>query len=106
MQAGRMRYRLELLEPVKSVSGSGACAEAYVPRGTAHAERVRMSGRRVEEVGEHFADYHVEFNVRDAHPVRDGWRVRQLGGDLYAVTNVVPNRERGMLTLVCDRVNV
>ena len=72
---------------------------------TVWAERAKQTGRRNEEVGEHFPDYRAEFNIRDAHPVGDNWRVQQLGGYLYTVTNIIPNIDRGMKTLVCERVN-
>ena len=38
-------------------------------------------------------------------PAEEGWRVQQQGGRLYEVTAIVPNRDRGMITLICDRVN-
>lgn len=105
MQAGKMRYRIEILEPVKGANRFGEQAETFESRGTAWAERVKLTGRRSEEVGEHFPDYSVRWNIRDAHRVEENWRVRQLGGYLYTVTNIIPNRDRGMLTLVCERVN-
>ena len=106
MQAGRMRYRLKTFEPVSDTDQWGDEApKDYVERNTIHAERVKLSGNRSEEVGEHFPDYRVEFNIRDAHPVKELWRVEQLGGYLYTVTNVIPNIDRGMKTLVCERVN-
>lgn len=106
MQAGRMRYRLKTFEPVADTDQWGDEApKGFVERATIHAERVKFSGNRSEEVGEHFPDYRVEFNIRDAHPVKELWRVEQLGGYLYTVTNVIPNIDRGMKTLVCERVN-
>lgn len=104
MYAGRMKYKLVLMRPVTTEARFGAETD-YEDTTTVWAERVKISGRRSEEAGEHFPDYHVEFNIRDAHPVDDNWRVRQLGGNLYTVTNVIPNRDRGMLTLICERVN-
>lgn len=105
MQAGRMKYKLLLLQPVASGNGFGEEALAYTEFRTVAAERVKVSGNRSEEAGEHFPDYRAEFNIRDAHPVKENWRVRQLGGYEYTVTNIIPNLDRGMLTLVCDRVN-
>lgn len=105
MLAGRMKYMLEILEP-KTVCGDfGDQVTEYVSFRTVHAERVKISGSRSEEVGEHFADYRVEFNIRDVHPVKESWHVRQLGGYEYIVVNVIPNRDRGMLTLCCERLN-
>lgn len=105
MQAGRMKYKLELLRPAAAVDGFGEETPDYISVRTVAAERVKTSGNRSEEVGELFPDYRVEFNIRDAHPVDENWRVRQLGGHLYTVTNIIPNIDRGMKTLICERVN-
>lgn len=105
MRAGAMKYRLKLLRPVTTTNEFGEEAQTYEETRTVWAERVKQSGHRSEEVGEHFPDYAAEFNIRDAHPVKEQWRVLQLGGYLYTVTNIIPNIDRGMLTLVCDRVN-
>lgn len=83
----------------------GAETVTYTKTRTVWAERVRATGNRSEEVGEHFPDYTVEFNIRDAHPVQENWRVQQLGGYLYTVTNIVPNLDKGYKTLLCERVN-
>lgn len=105
MRAGALKYRLVLMEPVYAPGRMGDKKADYIDRGTVWAERVKMTGNRSEEVGEHFADYRVEFNIRDAHRVSENWHVRQLGGYEYIVTNVIPNLDRGMKTLVCDRLN-
>lgn len=105
MRAGAMKYRLALLKKETRTNDFGEEAETYVQTRVVHAERVKHSGNRSEEVGEHFPDYRVEFNIRDAHPVEENWRVRMLGGHLYTVTNTIPNIDRGMKTLVCVRVN-
>jgi SPP1 family predicted phage head-tail adaptor len=100
-----MKYRLELQRPVVVPNEFGEMAPTFEVTKTIHAERVKMSGRRRIEMGELTADYSVDFNVRDVHEVSEGWRVRQLGGYLYSVTNVTPNADRGYKTLTCDRVN-
>lgn len=105
MQAGRMKYKITLLRPIRETNKFGEEKNAYEETATVHAERVRTTGHRSEEVGEHFPDYSVEFNIRDAHTVEENWRVQQLGGYLYTVTNIVPNLDRGYKTLVCARVN-
>ncbi len=105
MIAGRMKYRLALLEPVETENDFGETKISYTQTLVVHAERVRQSGNRSEEADEHFPDYHAEFNIRDAHAVSENWRVRQLGGHLYTVTNIIPNINKGMKTLVCSRVN-
>lgn len=105
MRAGALKYRLELLRRVVSRSKTNSTLESFVSEGVIHAERVKLSGRFTTEGGEVFPDYHVEFNIRDAHTVEEGWHVRQLGGNEYVITNIIPNRDRGMLTLVCERFN-
>lgn len=106
MQAGRMKYRIELLKPTITTNNFGEEVETFTSFRTVYAERVRISGNRSEEVGEHFPDYRAEFNIRDAHPVKENWRIRQLGGYEYTVTSIIPNLDRGMLTLNCERVNL
>lgn len=106
MQAGKLKYKLILLKPTSTPDGFGdETPGEFAEFRTVNAERVRASGNRSEEVGENFPDYRAEFRIRDAHPVQENWRVQQLGGYLYTVTNIIPNLDRGMLTLICDRVN-
>lgn len=100
-----MRYRLKLLKPEIKKDGFGAEKTEYVATATVHAERVKATGGYRAEVGELFPDYSVEFNIRDAHEIKENWRVEQLGGYVYTVTNIIPNKDRGMLTLKCERVN-
>ena len=105
MLAGRMKYKLVLLQPVEAENDFGENKITFVETRTVNAERVKTHGRRSEEVGEHFPDYNAEFNIRDAHTVDENWRVQQLGGHLYTVTNIIPNIDKGMKTLICERVN-
>lgn len=96
---------LTLKQPTEVTNTFGERAVTYTDTVTVHAERVKHSGGRSEEVGEHFPDYRVEFNIRDAHTVGENWRVQQLGGYLYTVTAIEPNLDRGYKTLICVRVN-
>lgn len=105
MIAGRMKYKLALLKPTEVENDFGEARTTYTQTAIVNAERVKQSGGRSEEAGEHFPDYRAEFNIRDAHEAGENWRVRQLGGHLYTVTNIIPNIDKGMQTLVCDRVN-
>jgi len=105
MIAGRMKYKLQLLQPEATTNDYGAETVAWTLTRTVNAERVKQSGSRSEEVGEHFPDYQAEFNIRNAHPIQENWRVKQLGGNLYTVTNIIPNIDKGYNTLVCERVN-
>ena len=105
MRAGGLRYKLMLLRPVAVQNDYGEEVVVFREEALAWAERAKLGGSRSDEVGEHFADYRAEFNIRYGHEVAEGWRVRQLGGNLYTVTNIIPNIARGMKTLVCERVN-
>lgn len=105
MIAGKMKYKLLLLKPTRLVDSMGAEVTTYEETRKVHAERVKASGARSEEVGEHFANYSVEYNIRSAHPVAEGWRVQQIGGYLYTVDAIIPNIDRGFITLKCERVN-
>lgn len=94
------------LRPVRSTGLTGAESTAYEELPPVHAQRKGLSGGRSEEAGEHFPDYRADFIVRSAHrAIVENWRVRERGGLLYTVVAVVPNRRRGMNTLVCERVN-
>lgn len=105
MRAGPMKYRLALLKPERVTTMSGAESTQYVQTVIAHAERISAQGYKSDEVGEHFADYRVQFNIRDVHHVEENWRCQQLGGYLYTIVAIVPNRDRGFNTLICERVN-
>lgn len=105
MLAGRLKYRIQLFKPDRSINRFGEETLMYLPVKTIHAERVKHTGYRSEEVKEHFADYRAEFNIRAAHEVKEGWRVQLLGENLYEITNILPNIDRGFNTLVCARVN-
>ena len=105
MIAGRMRYRLKVFEPVVSVDKFKAERTTWVERNTIWAERLKNTGYRHDEVAEPFADYRAEYNIRSVHPVGENWRVEEVGGLTYNVVAVIPNRERGMTTLICERFN-
>lgn len=107
MIAGRLTTMLTMLRPVEVAGDFGTEVSGWEAVGTARAERVRASANRVREAGEFFSDGRAEYLVRDAHPVMEGWRVQEVGprGVLYTVAGIVHNRQRGLLTLTCERVN-
>lgn len=105
MIAGRMRYRLRVERPEIVIDEYHAESTRWVEVGVIWAERVKNTGYRHDEVGEHFSDHRAEYNVRIQHDVRANWRIEEVGGLRYTVTATIPNRERGMLTLVCERLN-
>jgi head-tail adaptor len=100
-----MKHRLRILKPETLTDTYGSKTTRYVEQRVVYAERVKQSGNRSEEVGEHFPNFSAEFNIRDVHPIDNNWRVEQLGGYLYTVTNIIPNLDRGYKTLMCERVN-
>lgn len=100
-----MRSRLRILKPEKVKSGSGGEKLVWTEIKVVYAQRVKASGSNSLELGEHFPDYRPEFNIRDAHEIEENWRVEEVGGKEYIVSNIIPNREKGYLTLKCDRVN-
>lgn len=108
MIAARLRERVELLRPVKALNPyGGEEVSGWEPLGVFNAERCKMTGRYSMEAGERFPDYSAEFNVRDYVEAGEQWRLRDTapGGNLYTITNIIPNRARGFKTLVCVRVN-
>lgn len=96
---------ITLLKPVHTTDSYGGEKTEYEKTKRVHAERVKMTGRRSEEVSEHFPDYSVRWHIRDVHEVGDNWRVQHEGGSLYTVVAIEPNRQRGMNTLICEKVN-
>jgi len=105
MIAGRMNTWLTIFKPVYSVNEYGEEEISYESTGEVHAERVNLSGRRIEEVSEHFPAYSAVFNIRDAHEIDANWRAEERDGHLYTVTAVEPNKRRGYNQLICERVN-
>ena len=100
-----MKYKLRLMKPVTSTGKLGGEKLSYDHVATIWAERVKISPRYVRELGEFFSDYTVEYNIRDAHRVDEGWQVEEVGGHRYKVVNIIPNRDRGMKTLRVERIN-
>jgi head-tail adaptor len=96
MIAGRLKYKLTLFEPVQATNNFGEEDTTYQERRTVRAERVKQSGDRSEEVGEHFPDYRVEFNIREAHPVDENWRVQQLGANSIPLRTSYPTTKRAI----------
>lgn len=108
MIAGRLRYRLKVLRPVRVTDTFGAERTEYELYRYVRAERVKQTAKRTDEAGEHFPDHSAHFNVRAAHRVGENWRVVDETAEpcrAYIVTAVVPNVERGYNTLICEALN-
>lgn len=104
MYAERLRYIVKLYKPQSTVDSYGSRVKGFTLYATIRAERTKTGGAITEEAGEMFAAYTAEYNIRDAHPAKAGWRLED-DGELYDVAAVHPNVTRGMLTLTCSRVN-
>lgn len=100
-----MKNQLRIFKPVVSTGKLGGEKLDYELMATIWAERVKMSPRYRMELGEFFSDYTVEYNIRFGHRIEEGWQVEEVGGHRYKVTNIIPNRERGMKTLRVERIN-
>ncbi|MDE6801754.1 MAG: head-tail adaptor protein [Muribaculaceae bacterium] len=100
-----MKSRLTIIEPVVVVDDFHAEKTVWTKRKTIRAERVKESAYRRHEVSEMFPEHRTEFNIRDAHRVGENWRVEEVGGLEYTVTAILANRDRGMKTLICERLN-
>lgn len=101
-----MTTRLSLLKPDHNVNDYGERQTTFTPFRIVWAERVQWSGSRSEEADEHFPDESARFRIRSAHPIKENWHVRPLGSDTtYTVVAIEENRRRGMLTLICEKLN-
>lgn len=100
-----MKYRLKIFRPSVQTNAYGEDVPTFEYMRTIWAERVKQTGWRNDKAGEHFTDYTVTFRIRDAHPVKENWRVEQQGGYIYTVATIIPNIDRGMLEIECKRLN-
>lgn len=100
-----MQDELVLMEPIHLKDKFGAEKTVWNECCYAHAERVTYRGHRSEEVAEHFPDVRTEWNIRSYHCIDENWRVRHVGGYLYTVVAITPNRRRGYNKIICERVN-
>ena len=103
--AGLRNERITLMKPERITDKFGAEKTVYQQMQTVHAERVKMNGSMLGEVDERFPSYVTEFNIRYPIEADEHWRLQPMGGYLYEITSIIPNRDRQMKTLVCERVN-
>lgn len=108
MRAGELREcKLQIIKPTTVVDDFGAEHTEWSAVSTARAQRVKMSGSRVNEVGELFPNYVAEYIIRYPITIEENWRVCDLFDNekTYVVTNIIPNRLKGMKTISCERLN-
>lgn len=106
MRSGNMTQILQIKAPKSGNSRSGSHrGEWETTEEQVFAERVGMSGGRVQKLGEMFASERVTWNIWDCYEIKRGWRVAH-NGEEYAVTAIIPDEQKRMLTLVTDRVDL
>ena len=105
MRISTLHYKLRVLRPDFSASGSGAAAVAWREVGYCSAERVKLTGRRMLSAGEIVTDCDAMWRVRIEVPVKEGWRFEDSEGNLWEVTLPEPNIELELVTLKCVKVN-
>lgn len=108
MESERLDTKIQIIRPAQSVDIYGARAGSSREWNEGEwiwADRSKYNGDTVNESGEIFSDYRAEFRVRYAHEILEGWRIRERGGLLYVVRNVIPDRRNGMRTIKCEKVN-
>lgn len=103
--AGLRNERITLMKPERITDKFGAEKTVYQQMQMVHAERVKMNGSMSGEVDERFPSYATEFIIRYPIEADEHWRLQPTGGYLYEITSIIPNRDRQMKTLVCERVN-
>lgn len=104
MIAGRMTERVTLRAPSVEVDGFGAETTTWTDYRTVRAEVRWTSGSTRAEASELFQDVRLEVVVRSAHPVGDRWRL-VFSGVEYNIAAVERNRVKGLLRLLCEKVN-
>ena len=107
MIAGRLRYRLKTFCPVVGEGPFGVADAEYTEHKSIRAERVKYSPSAKFELHEVYPYYKETYLFRSAHSfIKEGWRVMEMGSSiLLEVRNIIPDIQRGMLTLECEKVN-
>lgn len=79
MIIGRMKERLELLEPVRTPNGSGGYATVMTSRGTVWAEKKKPDLKTEVIAGAISSVLLSEFNIRYHSTVKKGWQGKHEG---------------------------
>lgn len=97
---------LEVFRFTEKKGTYGEITARYESIGTIRADRVKNSGKWNVDLGEQYALYTAEYNIRDGNDVKEGWRVRDLdSGVLYQVESRIHDRHKRMFTLKCSGIN-
>lgn len=104
--------KLLIQRPVSNTAGFLGKDSGWEDTKTVNAYLSRNTGRRSEEVGEHFADYDAEFYVYRPVKVEDNWRVVHTtihNGEkvtyTYIVVAITPHTDPLLKILHCNRFN-
>lgn len=104
-----MTSRLRVWHPEQSTDRYGATVVRWAPYrdgATIAAERRKLTGSRVTESRERFADYKADFWVYLQQPIKRGWKVEDLEtGIQYLVEIDIPDRYNNLKLLQCSRIN-
>lgn len=102
-----MNERVTLKKPVITEDKFGSPRTEYVDVKTVHAEIQWKGGSTGLEAGELFMNERIDVLIRIQHKIEEGWRVQQIGmnRNLFHISAIEPNREKGFNRLVCERVN-
>lgn len=105
MKAGRLNYFLtpKRLQTVTNPE-TGETRREWTEEKEIRAERVKITAKAMMKGPELIQHIDAAFYVRFAHPIADGWRVKDREGIIYDV-NVEPNREKGLKLLKCSKIN-
>lgn len=97
--------RITFLKQTVAVSATtGFKQTVYAEDRSVWAERVKMSGSMVTEIGEEFPDYRIEFRTHIFYKCEEHWRIRYENRD-YEVTSIIKDRRNGLQTISCTRIN-
>lgn len=108
MRAGGYKwYKLKTYMPTSTVSEFGGERISYTEVSEVYGWQQEIRGTYKNEADEMFSDYDVRWHIKigASNNIREGWRLQQLGGCLYLVTNVIQDRSNNSNIFVCEKVN-
>lgn len=108
MNRSKLTERLEYYRQVRKETSFSSVKTSFERQpGFIRAELRKLTGKKRLETGEIFSAYDAEWIVDNRHLISEGDRLRHLtqGGLLYRVDNIIRNRDKGMNTLQCSKVN-
>lgn len=106
MQAGRLRERVTIQNPVTSRDPSGQVIESWTDGATIRAEVRGISGRELFTAGAETAEATIRLWVRYRQDITAASRVAVLSGPfkdvvLNVIGRPIPDAKRTMLEILC-----